>query len=37
MHAVFGGFDLDAHDEEVGGFGSVHLYLATKRDASAVN
>jgi len=37
MHAVFGGFDLQAHDEEVGGFGSVHLYLAIKRDASAVN
>jgi ubiquinone/menaquinone biosynthesis C-methylase UbiE len=34
MHAVFRGFDLDARDEEVGGFGSVHLYVATKRDAS---
>ena len=31
MRAVFRGFDLDARDEAVGGFGSVHLYLATKR------
>jgi ubiquinone/menaquinone biosynthesis C-methylase UbiE len=34
MQAIFRDFDLDATDEEVGGFGSVHLYLATKRDAS---
>jgi hypothetical protein len=34
MHAVFRDFELDARDEEIGGFGSVHLYVATKRDAS---
>jgi SAM-dependent methyltransferase len=30
MHALFAEFDIDATDQEIGGFGSVHLYLATK-------
>jgi ubiquinone/menaquinone biosynthesis C-methylase UbiE len=34
MHTVFPDFELRASDEEVGGFGSVHLYLATKRDTA---
>jgi ubiquinone/menaquinone biosynthesis C-methylase UbiE len=32
MQALFGEFGFDASDEEIGGWGSVHLYLATKRD-----
>lgn len=30
MAALFGEFDLNYTDEEIGGFGSVHLYVATK-------
>jgi ubiquinone/menaquinone biosynthesis C-methylase UbiE len=30
MQVLFGEFDLDATDEEIGGRGSVHLYLARK-------
>ena len=31
MHALFAELDLDATDREIGGFGSVHLYLAKRR------
>jgi len=31
MNALFAEFDLDATDREIGGFGSVHLYLVTRR------
>lgn len=30
MQALFGELRLDAVDREIGGFGSVHLYIATK-------
>jgi len=30
MHALFAELDLDAVDREIGGFGSVHLYLAKR-------
>jgi ubiquinone/menaquinone biosynthesis C-methylase UbiE len=30
MPALFGEFGFDASDEEIGGWGSVHLYIATK-------
>ena len=30
MGKVFNHFDLDYTDKEIGGFGSVHLYIATK-------
>ncbi len=30
MGKVFNSFDLDYTDKEIGGFGSVHLYIATK-------
>jgi ubiquinone/menaquinone biosynthesis C-methylase UbiE len=30
MQALFAELDLDAADREIGGFGSVHLYLAAK-------
>ena len=30
MAALFGALGLDAVDREIGGFGSVHLYIATK-------
>lgn len=33
MHALFAEFDLVAVDYEIGGFDSVHLYLATKPTA----
>jgi len=33
MHALFGEAGLDASDEEVGGWGSVHLYLAARGTA----
>lgn len=32
MPALFRDFGFDATEEEIGGFGSVHLYVATKRD-----
>ena len=31
MGEVFREFDFDYTDQEIGGFGSVHLYIATKR------
>lgn len=31
MHALFTELGLDAIDREIGGFGSVHLYVAAKR------
>jgi ubiquinone/menaquinone biosynthesis C-methylase UbiE len=31
MDALFREFGFDVTDEEIGGFGSVHLYVATKR------
>jgi ubiquinone/menaquinone biosynthesis C-methylase UbiE len=31
MNSIFEALDLNATDEEIGGFGSIHLYLATKR------
>jgi ubiquinone/menaquinone biosynthesis C-methylase UbiE len=31
MHQLFGEFGLDVTDDEIGGFGSVHLYIARKR------
>jgi ubiquinone/menaquinone biosynthesis C-methylase UbiE len=31
MNSLFEAFELDASDKEIGGFGSIHLYLATKR------
>ena len=31
MHALFSKLDLDSIDREVGGFGSVHLYLVARR------
>jgi SAM-dependent methyltransferase len=33
MHALLAEFDLVALDHEIGGFGGVHLYLATKPTA----
>jgi ubiquinone/menaquinone biosynthesis C-methylase UbiE len=30
LEPVFRGFELDFSDQEIGGFGSIHLYLATK-------
>ena len=32
MDALFRQFDFAASDEEIGGFGSVHLYIATKQN-----
>ena len=32
MNRLFQAFDLEATDQEIGGFGSIHLYLATKRN-----
>lgn len=31
MNSLFDACELDASDREIGGFGSIHLYLATKR------
>jgi len=31
MLPLFERFGFEVHEQEVGGFGSVHLYLATKR------
>jgi ubiquinone/menaquinone biosynthesis C-methylase UbiE len=31
MNSLFQAFEFDANDTEIGGFGSIHLYLATKR------
>jgi ubiquinone/menaquinone biosynthesis C-methylase UbiE len=31
MNRLFQAFEFDANDTEIGGFGSIHLYLATKR------
>jgi hypothetical protein len=31
MHKLFQAFDLDATDQEIGGFGAIPLYLATKQ------
>jgi hypothetical protein len=33
IHALLAEFDLVALDHEIGGFGGVHLYLATKPTA----
>ena len=34
MRSIFQAFELDATDHEIGGFGSIHLYLATKTSMS---
>jgi ubiquinone/menaquinone biosynthesis C-methylase UbiE len=31
MNGLFEAFDLDASDHQIGGFGAIHLYLATKQ------
>ncbi|MEX2080419.1 MAG: hypothetical protein WEC33_02295 [Dehalococcoidia bacterium] len=31
MPPLFERFDFEVHEEEIGGFGSVHLFVATKR------
>ncbi|MBT3310819.1 MAG: methyltransferase domain-containing protein [Desulfobacterales bacterium] len=36
MEKVFNHFDLDYTDKEIGGFGSVHLYIATKSSKEVI-